>query len=73
MVYFTGRISTYRSGQRPTKESSNVQRFFTLLGMTVGGWAIGAQMSIFVAFLLSLVGTAAGLYLGRKITKSLGG
>ncbi len=35
------------------------------------GWALGAQFSFFAAFLLSVVGTAGGLYLARRLVKSL--
>ena len=49
-----------------------MSRLLTLLGMTVGGWAgwaLGARWGIFAAIMLSLVGTAAGLYYGRKIAR----
>ncbi|MBI4545344.1 MAG: hypothetical protein HY703_09125 [Gemmatimonadetes bacterium] len=39
------------------------------LGATVGGWlgwVIGARISFFTAFFLSIIGTGAGLYLGRQ-------
>ena len=51
-----------------------MQRIFDLIGMTVGGWlgwAVGASISIFTAFAVSMVGTGLGLYLTRRITKSL--
>lgn len=35
------------------------------------GWAVGAWMSTFMAFLLSTVGTGVGLYVARRITKAL--
>jgi phosphate/sulfate permease len=40
----------------------------TLLGWV--GWAIGAPISIFTAFTLSIVGTGFGLYLGRKVARN---
>jgi hypothetical protein len=43
-----------------------------MIGTTVGGyvgWAIGAPFGIFAAFALSMVGTGAGMYYGRKIGK----
>lgn len=43
-----------------------------LIGTTVGGyagWAIGAPFGLFAAFSLSMVGTGAGMYYGRKIGK----
>jgi hypothetical protein len=42
--------------------------------MTIGGWlgwAIGAKVSIFTAFVVSMVGTGVGLYYSQKITRSL--
>jgi hypothetical protein len=30
------------------------------------GWFIGARFSIFMAFILSIVGTGVGIYYGRK-------
>ena len=40
------------------------------LGMFVGGWVgwiLGAYVSIFTAFILSVVGTGAGLYGARRL------
>jgi hypothetical protein len=42
------------------------------IGATVGsaiGWWIGARIGIMTAFFVSLVGTAAGLYFGRRFAK----
>ena len=39
--------------------------FLNLFGMSVGGWigwALGAQISIFTAFIVSVVGTGVGLF-----------
>ncbi|HEX8431700.1 MAG TPA: hypothetical protein VF625_10440 [Longimicrobium sp.] len=47
-----------------------MQKVLSLFGMTVGGWAgwaVGAPFSLFAAFILSIVGTGVGLYLGRRI------
>jgi len=47
-----------------------MQKVLSFFGMTAGGWvgwAVGAPISFFAAFMLSIVGTGAGLYLGRKI------
>jgi hypothetical protein len=44
---------------------------FAFIGMTVGGWigwVIGARVSTFTAFVLSVVGTGAGLYLANRFT-----
>lgn len=45
-----------------------------LMGMTIGGWigwAIGAQVSIFTAYMVSMVGTGLGLYAAIRTTKYL--
>ncbi len=42
------------------------------LGMTVGGWAgwaLGSRVSIFTAFMVSMVGTGVGLYLTLRFTR----
>jgi hypothetical protein len=42
------------------------------VGATVGGyagWYLGAPVGLMTAFMLSMVGTGAGLYLGRKIVR----
>ncbi len=39
------------------------------LGMSVGGWvgwALGARVSTFTAFVVSMIGTGAGLYYAKK-------
>jgi len=48
-----------------------VKRLMDLIGMTAGGWlgwAVGAPISIFTAFLVSMVGTGVGLYAARRLT-----
>jgi hypothetical protein len=45
------------------------------LGMTVGGWAgwwVGAHAGLMAAWVLGMVGTGAGLYLGRRIAEGWG-
>jgi len=47
---------------------------FGWLGMFVGGWigwAIGATVSIFTAFIVSMVGTGVGLYFGRRLANRI--
>jgi hypothetical protein len=42
------------------------------LGLTIGGWGgwiLGERISLVAALLLSLVGTAAGLYVGRRLAR----
>ena len=48
--------------------------FLNLVGMSVGGWlgwALGALVSVFTAFILSVVGTGVGLYLTQRTIKRL--
>ncbi len=43
-------------------------------GMTLGGWigwALGAHFGIMIAFFLSVVGSAVGLYVMRKLMRDL--
>jgi hypothetical protein len=45
-------------------------RLLAFLGMTVGGWVgwvIGAPVSIFTAFVVSMVGTGLGLWAARWV------
>jgi hypothetical protein len=45
-----------------------------MLGMTVGGWigwVLGARISFFTAFIVSMVGTGLGLYYAQKVTRAL--
>jgi hypothetical protein len=47
---------------------------FNLVGMSAGGWlgwAIGAQLSFFAAFIASVVGTGAGLYFAQRTLNRL--
>ena len=49
-----------------------MQKLFTFIGITIGGyvgWFIGAQVGIFTAFMLSIVGTGAGLYAARRMAQ----
>ena len=53
-------------------ERSSMKAFLSLFGMSVGGWigwALGAQISIFTAFIVSMVGTGAGLFYTRRAVK----
>jgi hypothetical protein len=49
-----------------------LQKLLTMLGMTIGGyigWLIGAPVGIFTAFILSMVGTGAGVYAARRFAE----
>ena len=49
-----------------------MNKLLALIGMTVGGWAgwaLGALVSIFTAFIVSMVGTGLGLYAANRFSK----
>ena len=49
-----------------------VEKLLIFFGLTVGGWlgwAAGEPFGMFAAFVLSIVGTALGLLVGRKIAR----
>lgn len=51
-----------------------MQKMLTMLGMTVGGyvgWMIGAPAGIFAAFVVSMIGSAAGVYGARLLVDRL--
>ena len=44
------------------------------LGATIGGyvgWALGARFGVMTAFMLSMVGTGLGIYVGRRIARDM--
>jgi hypothetical protein len=49
-----------------------MSKLLSFIGLTAGGWigwAIGERFSFAAAFLLSIVGTGLGLYIGRRIAQ----
>jgi len=39
------------------------------IGATIGGWlgwAVGAPVGVFTAFVVSMIGTGLGIYFGRR-------
>ncbi len=49
-------------------------RILNLIGMSAGGWLgwiVGAWISFFAGFILSVVGMGAGLYAAHRLTKRL--
>lgn len=49
-----------------------MDKLLVLIGLMLGGWigwVAGAPFGILAAFMLSIVGTALGLYLGRTIAR----
>ncbi|MGD2069186.1 MAG: hypothetical protein PVI57_10975 [Gemmatimonadota bacterium] len=51
-----------------------MKRLLDLVAMTVGGWlgwTLGALVSVFTAFIVSVVGMGVGLYAARRMTRRL--
>jgi hypothetical protein len=51
-----------------------VKRFLDIIAMSAGGWlgwTVGAPVSVFTAFVVSVVGTGVGLYAARRLTHHL--
>lgn len=51
-----------------------MKRLLDFVGLTAGGWlgwALGAPISIFTAFIVSMIGTGLGLYAMRRLTRGL--
>ena len=49
-----------------------MEKLLVIVGMTIGGyagWALGAKVSFFAAFVLGMVGTGLGLYLARRFVR----
>lgn len=47
-----------------------MRKLLGLVGATAGGWlgwAVGAPIGIMTAFMLSIVGTGIGIYLGYRV------
>jgi hypothetical protein len=48
--------------------------FFAFIGASVGGWLgwiVGTHVGLMTAYVLSVVGTAVGVYYGRQAASSL--
>jgi hypothetical protein len=51
-----------------------MKRILDLVGLSAGGWlgwALGAAFSLYVAVILSIIGTGVGLYAVRRLTKGI--
>jgi len=49
-----------------------VSKLLGFVGATIGsyaGWALGAHVGLTTAFMLSMVGTGAGVYAGRRFAQ----
>ena len=48
-------------------------KLFSFIGATIGsyaGWALGANVGFYTAFLVSMVGMGFGIYFGRRLARS---
>jgi uncharacterized membrane protein YeaQ/YmgE (transglycosylase-associated protein family) len=53
-----------------------MSKLLGILGATIGGaigWWLGALMSTMAAFFLSVLGTAVGVYAGRRVAATFMG
>jgi hypothetical protein len=51
-----------------------MKRLLDMIGLTIGGylgWMVGAWISFFAAFIVSMVGTGLGLYAARRLGRGL--
>ncbi|NUP54556.1 MAG: hypothetical protein HOQ17_17095 [Gemmatimonadaceae bacterium] len=51
-----------------------MSRWMGFLGATIGGyagWALGARIGVMTAFMVSMVGTGAGFYVGRRAAQRM--
>jgi hypothetical protein len=58
------------------KGGSAISKLLGFVGATVGGgvgWWLGALHGIMTAFIVSMVGTGVGIYVGRRVADMLGG
>ncbi len=49
-----------------------MSKLFAFIGAIVGGWLgrwLGGPVGVMTAFVLSVVGTAGGVYAGRRIAR----
>ncbi len=61
--------------QVPMYDSALMKKVLGFLGATVGGgigWWLGAHVGIMTAFMLSMVGTGAGIYAGARVADHYG-
>ena len=78
---FPGRSSNTISGwtpsetipaSRPCWRGTPMTKILNLIGMSAGGWLgwiVGAWISFFSGFILSVIGMGAGLYAANWLTK----
>lgn len=49
-----------------------MNKLFALIGATLGGWTgwwLGEQVGLMTAFMLSIIGSAGGIYFARRYVK----
>jgi len=66
-------VSRQRS-PAPPSNGGRVNGLFGWVGASIGGalgWWVGDREGLFTAFLVSMVGTGVGLYLGRRMAGRL--
>jgi hypothetical protein len=50
-------------------------KLYSFIGATAGsyaGWALGAPVGLTTAFIISMVGTGFGIYVGRRVAHHYG-
>ena len=55
---------------------SSMSKLLAFIGAMAGGyagWALGSPFGIFGSYVLSIVGTGAGVYVGRRIGRNYEG
>ncbi|MDB4870421.1 MAG: hypothetical protein JWL97_1425 [Gemmatimonadales bacterium] len=48
-------------------------KLLSFVGATIGsyaGWALGAPVGLYTAFMVSMVGTGIGIYFGRQLARN---
>jgi len=51
-----------------------MSKLFAIIGSTIGGWigwTLGARVGFMSAYMLGIIGTAAGVYYGRRFADQL--
>jgi hypothetical protein len=50
-------------------------KLYSFIGATAGGylgWAVGAPVGFMTAFMVSMIGTGFGIYVGRRVAHHYG-
>jgi len=57
---------------RFSPENRSMSNLLAFVGATIGGgigWWLGEQVGLMTAFFLGVIGTAMGVYLGRRLAR----